>query len=196
MDALVQAIIGCIVLIVLIIVWLIVITIIFSTDDSNQNVNFWADYNDTSTSDNALILQSEQWTTLPNNGEGMFTNTSYLPESVGTLMDTSTGAFDFSGLSLGDTVYIRNDYTVSPTLNGTHLSVRYLLGQEDSQYTLEKAITTLSDGARTYRISLGIDMIYMGDDNTRNNPVYLQVLVSEEATIRNNGSVIHVIHNK
>ena len=187
-------IVGCL---IILFIWLLVTTIVFSRyKHSHSVISYWADYNDTSTTDSPVDLVSEVWTNLPNNGEGSFTNTSFMMDAgVTTLMDKSTGAFDFRELSLGDTVYIRNDYEVTPTLNGTHLSVRYLLGTGEGQYTLEKAITTLSDGARSYRISLGVDMIYMGDDNTRQNPVQLQVLTSEKATVKNNGSVVHVLRH-
>ena len=43
-----------------------------------------------------------------------------------------------------------------------------------------------------YRYSLSTDLIYMGDLNTLNNPIILQINSTAEATLVNAGSVIFV----
>jgi hypothetical protein len=151
----------------------------------------WMDYNDT-TGD--VSMTADTWTTIPNNGLGAFTNKAYPPHGITELMDVSTGAIDPSELTLGDFILIRNDFTVTPQTNNTSLDFRYTLGAGGSAYTLEQQLGRLDRGAGVgYRFSLRIDSIYMGDANTRDNPIGLQVKCSGAATLNNAGSVIEVV---
>jgi hypothetical protein len=43
-----------------------------------------------------------------------------------------------------------------------------------------------------YRFSLQQDMIYMGDTNTKNNPIGLQVKLSTDGTLVNAGTALGV----
>ena len=161
-------------------------------DEINRG-NGIADYNDTSTTASPVTLVADTWTTIPNNGAGAFTNLSYLPSGVTDLMDTSTGALDFSELDLGDNVVIRNDYTINPSTNDALLKFRYTLGAVGSEYTLEKTIGRLDSGSGIdYRFSLTTDMIYMGDTNTKDNPIGLQVNLSTDGTLVNAGTSLGV----
>ena len=151
----------------------------------------WIDYNDT-TGD--VVMSADTWTTIPNNGLGAFTNKNYPPNGVTELMDVATGAIDPTELSLGDFILIRNDFTVTPQTNNTAIDLRYTLGNGGGAYTLEQQLGRLDRGAGVgYRFSLRIDSIYMGDTNTRDNPIGLQVKCSGVATLNNAGSVIEVI---
>jgi len=153
-----------------------------------------ADYNDTSTSASPIALTANTWATIPNDGLGSFTNLAYLPDGVTTLMNTSTGAFDFSQLSLGDNCFIRNDFTINPNINNSLLSLRYELGSGGSIYTLETIIGRLDSGSnQDYRFSLTPQMIYMGDTNTKDNPIKLQVKLSTNGTLVNAGTSIGVV---
>lgn len=161
------------------------------TESANGDLNGFADYNDTT---GAISLPADTWTDIPNDGLGAFTNKSYLPTGVTELMDTSTGYIDTSELSLGDTILIRNDYTINPNTNNALLKFRYSLGTGAGSYTLEKIVGRLDSGSgQDYRFSLEPDLIYMGDDNTRLNPIKLQVFCSSNATLTNAGSAISVI---
>lgn len=151
----------------------------------------WIDYNDT-TGDVPML--ADTWTTIPNNGAGLFSNSTYPPAGVNQLLDTSTGAIDVSELSLGDFILIRNDFTVTPTINNSALEFRYTLGAGLGAYTLEQSLGRLDRGSGIpYRFSLRIDSIYMGDTNTRDNPIGLQVKCSSDATLNNAGLVIEVV---
>ena len=156
------------------------------------------DYNDTSTSTTPISLVADTWTTIPNDGLGAFTNKTYKPDgNVVELMDNSTGAIDPTGLALGDTILIRNDFTVTPGTNNASLEFRYQLGTGAGSYTLEKRLGRLDEGSgNPYRFSLNPDLIYMGDTNTRNNPITLQVKLSTSGTLVNAGSVIQLISYK
>jgi hypothetical protein len=152
------------------------------------------DYNDTT---GVINLVADTWTNIPNNGQGAFTNKAFAPDGVTELMDVATGAIDTTGLELGDTIIIRNDYTINPNTNNSLLEFRYGLGGNGGEYTLSTTLGRLDDGSgKDYRFSLKPDLIYMGDENTRTNPITLQVKLSTNGTLVNAGSVIQVIKRK
>ena len=149
------------------------------------------DYNDTT---GIITLTANTWTTIPNNGAGAFTNKAYKPEGVTELIDVATGAIDATELNLGDSILIRNDYVINPATNNSLLEFRYSLGTGADAYVLEKTVGRLDDGSgRDYRQSVSTDLIYMGDLNTRDNPIFLQVRLSGNGTLTNAGSVIQVL---
>ena len=149
------------------------------------------DYNDSSGS---FSLSANTWTDLPNDGLGSFTNKTYAPDGVTELMDSNTGYIDPTQTTLGDVLLVRNDFTVNPNTNNALLEFRYVLGGGANAYTLPTIIGRLDSGSGTdYRFTLRADKIYMGDDNTRLNPVKLQVRLSSNATVTNSGTVITLI---
>jgi hypothetical protein len=162
-----------------------------SSPQVGGDLNGFIDYNDTTGS---FSLTANTWTDIPNNGLGAFTNKNYLPTGVTELIDTSTGYIDTTELNLGDVIFIRNDFTINPNTNNSQLLFRYELGSGAGLYTLEKIVGRLDSGSgQDYRFSLTPDIIYMGDDNTRLNPIKLQVNCTSNATLTNAGSVITVL---
>lgn len=158
-----------------------------------QNGGF-IDYNDTSTSLSPVVLADNIWTLIPNNGAGAFTNKNYPPYGVTELMDVSTGKIDPTGLELGDVIYIRNDFSVTPSTNNSALLFRYTLGGPGGEYQLEKSLGRLDRGSGiAYRFSVTVDKIYMGDENTRSNFIGLEVNLTTAGTLVNAGSVISVV---
>ena len=156
-----------------------------------QPLQGFIDYNDTTGS---VLIIADTWTTIPNNGAGAFSNDTYKPLNVTKLMDVSTGAIDTTELELGDTIIIRNDFTINPNTNNALVEFRYGLGGGGNEYTLTTTLGRLDDGSgKDYRFSLTPDLIYMGDENTRLNPIILQVKLSTNGTLTNAGSVIQVI---
>jgi hypothetical protein len=151
------------------------------------------DYNDTSTTASPLALLADTWTSIPNNGLGSFTNKAYKPTGVTELMDTTTGYIDPSELDLGDVLIVRNDYIINPDGNNKSLTFRYTLGSGVDAYTLERRMGRLDEGSSVeYRFSLVTDMIYMGDANTRDNPIVIQVKLEGTGTLVNSGTAIAV----
>jgi len=163
-------------------------------DNFNEVYNYtngFIDYNDTT---GAVSLTANTWTTIPNDGAGGFSNDTYKPEGVTELMDVSTGAIDTSELHLGDAILIRNDFEINPNTNNALLEFRYQLGAGGNSYTLETTLGRLDDGSgKNYRFSLKPDLIYMGDTNTKDNPISMQVKLSTNGTLTNAGSVIQLI---
>ena len=143
---------------------------------------------------NAITITANTWTDIPNNGQGAYSNSTYKPDGVTELMDVSTGYIDVSELSLGDSILIRNDYTVTPNTNNALVSFRYVLGSGNGEYTLEKNVSRLDSGSGVgYRFSLEPDLIYMGDTNTKDNAIKLQIKMTSAGTLQNAGSVIQVL---
>ena len=156
-----------------------------------QGRNGFIDYNNT---DNPTAITADTWTTIPNDGLGAFTNKTYKPDGVTELMDTSDGSIDVSELDLGDTILIRNDFSVNPNTNNALLEFRYQLGTGGGAYTLETVIGRLDDGSgKYYRFALKPDLIYMGDTNSKDNPISLQIRLSTSGSLINAGSAIQVI---
>lgn len=148
----------------------------------------WIDYNDTTGS---FSVPADTWTDLPNNGLGSFSNDTYPPQGVAELLDTATGYIDPTELNMGDALLIRNDYLVTPQTNNTAIRFRYFLGAGAGQYPLEKREPRMDEGSGiAYPHTLDASLVYMGDTNTRDNPIKLQVKVSSPCTVVNNGSVI------
>jgi len=161
-----------------------------ATGGSVANGGFM-DYNDTT---GAINLLADTWTDVPNNGAGSFTNKTYKPDGVSELLNDSTGYINPTELNLGESILIRNDYQVNPNTNNSLLQFRYELGNGGGVYTLEKNVGRLDSGSgQNYRFSLEPDLIYMGDTNTRDNPIKLQIKLSTNGTLTNSGSVIQLI---
>ena len=155
------------------------------------------DYNDSSTSLSPVSLSANTWTDIPNDGLGAFTNLTFLPDGITTLLDVTTGYLDLSELELGDSVIIRNDFIVTPNQNRANLNFRYELGAGLGVYTLDYFVGRLDSGAGLeYRYNLYTHLIYLGDDNTRNNPIKLQLNLSKNGSFVNNGSAIQILKRK
>jgi hypothetical protein len=153
----------------------------------------FVDYNDEATAIAPINITGGVWTRLTNDGQGVFTNLRYSPDGVLPLMDTSSGAITPYKMPLGSDLKIRTDFTITPNSNNASLKFRYSLGSGLDSYTLEKSLGRLDEGAGVpYRQSLNVDYIYMGDENTRDHPIYLEVLLSTNGTVTNSGMAIEV----
>ena len=147
------------------------------------------DYNDTTGS---ISLTADTWTDVPNNGAGAFTNTTYKPDGITDVIDTSTGYLDFSELTLGSELFIRNDFKVNPNTNNALLEVRYLLGQGAGEYPLLFWSERLDNGSGIDYQRVPLFGIYMGDLNTQGGVGKLQVKLSSNGTFTNAGSYISI----
>ena len=153
----------------------------------------WIDYKDSSTTTSPLVLPAATWITLPNDGLGTGSNSTYKPDGVTTLLDTTTGYIDCSQTTLGDELLIRNDYTVVPSMNNSTLEFRYQLGSGGSLYNLDTNVAYLGNGAGIGYRHITCDNICLGDTNTINNPIILQVKCSSASTLINGGTKITLL---
>jgi len=148
----------------------------------------FVDYNNTL---EVATYPAHTWVTVPNDGRGPFSSTKYAPSGITRLMDDD-GAIVLDELNTGDVAFIRQDYEVTPTFDNSLLSSRYTLGSGQGVYTLTRNPQRLDDGAETYRYAASTDMVYVGDDNTRLNPIVFQVRCSSPFTLLNYGTAISV----
>ena len=156
------------------------------------DIGGFVDYNDASTASNPVTLLDDTWTNIPNDGAGAFSNNK-LPTGCTNLLDPSTGSILINELPIGSSIIIRMDYTVTPTTNNAALDFRYTLGSGAGSYTLETTVNRLDEGSgREYRQALVTHYIYVGDDNTKDNPIQPQVKLSGGGTLVNAGMVIEV----
>lgn len=157
--------------------------------------NGWIDYNH---SDHTPVtVPANTWHTILNDGLGPFSNDAYPPEGVNSVMNNTTGALDLTQLSIGDDIQIRNDYVVIPSINGAILELRYTLGTGAGAYTLPRAPRRLYRGAgQEEREALLTDYIYVGDSNTRDNPVYIQVKCSAQFDFFSYGLVAKITRRR
>jgi len=153
----------------------------------------FTDYNDLATSITPITLLADTWTRITNDGAGAFTNLQYPPDDVLPLMNTDTGAITPYKLPLGSDLKIRPDFTITPNSNNASLKFRYSLGSGPGAYTLERSLGRLDEGAGIpYRQSLDMNYIYMGDANTRDNDIFLEVNLSTGGSLVNAGVAIEV----
>lgn len=148
------------------------------------------DANDSVTAGSPIALVADTWTSLTNDAGGGFSNTAYLPSGITSLFNGTTGKIDPTQLALGEAILVRNDFTITPNVNGAFAEFQYTLGTGGNAYTLPVPLGTLSNGGGiAYRFQF-TDFIYMGDTNTRDNEIGLQVRCSEEGSVVNAGSAV------
>lgn len=157
--------------------------------EGNTSKFGFIDYNDT-TGD--VAITANEWTDVPNNGQGAFTNKLYRPEGVEEIIDVSTGYLDFSYLTLGSEIIVRNDFKITPQTNNSLLEVRYLLGQGAGEYPLQFLSKRLDNGSGIPYPETPIFAIYMGEENTRGGVGKLQVRLSTNGILNNAGSYISI----
>jgi hypothetical protein len=156
-----------------------------------EEMQGFADYNDATTSSAPIALSSNVWTAITNDEAGSFTNTAYLPRGVDSLF--SGNKIDPRQLELGDAVLVRYDFTLTPDINGAFVEIRMTLGTGAGAYTLPRPVGTLSNGAGYAYKTTGEFYLYMGDTNTRDNLIGLEVKCSENSSLTNAGMVIQVL---
>ncbi len=153
------------------------------------------DYNDLTTATTAIPLTSANTQyEMTNDGAGVFTNKTYALAGVADLWNTTTNRFDFTGLSLGDTVDIRVDFDVTISTTNTVIDFALELGLGASPYQLAVMTPTLFKTVQSYQM-VQFQGIYMGDDNTLLNPARLLARADKTGvTVKVNGWYIRPLH--
>lgn len=151
------------------------------------------DYSDLATQTVPVTLFSGVWTDVPNDGAGANSETGFLPDNVTSLIDVSNGYLDFTELTLGSDLIIRNSFDVNPSTNNALLESRYVLGTGLGEYTLLTSSRRLDDGSgKPYPSERGGFYLYMGNLNTLDNPGKLQVRLSSDGILERSGVAIKI----
>jgi len=163
------------------------------SDEASFQKNYGiVDYNDASTAATPITLVPDTWIDIPNDKLGAFTNELYLPDGFTSLMNAN-GELDFTELTLGSSVFIRADFSVTPNINNALLEARYVLGDGGGEYALGSFRNRLDSGSGIpYPSSKGAFFIYMGDVNTRDAVGKLQLKLSSNGTVVNKGVAIAI----
>lgn len=133
----------------------------------NATTGFF-DYNDLATSSVPISVPATlTFINLTNDGLGAFTNKLFKPSGVTDVWDSVAGVFNFSELSLGDTIGIRLDLSVTTLSPNQTVSVVLELGIGGTSYQIPFIENTFKT-AGVHNINR-YNLIYMGDVNTLNN---------------------------
>lgn len=153
----------------------------------------WFDYNDSATATTPIAVPgTSTYVYLTNNGLGAFTNKSYKPDGIEDIFNTSTNSFDFSSLSLGDTVDIRLDISVTTSTANQTVDVDLEMASgSGANYDILFAKTQFKTaGEQPINRFNGV---YMGDSNTKDFPARFKIRSDAAATVVVNGWYCRVI---
>lgn len=160
-------------------------------DTSGIRMGF-ADYSDAATSTTPISVPQGVPTVLTNDAAGPFTNTSHLPAGVTRVWNGATNQFDWSELSIGDTVDIRLDGTVVTTTPNQTFLITLVAGiGSGSEYSIPFAgAVTKSVGSVPASRFNGI---YIGNSETKDFPAELRITSDAAATVVVNGWYCRII---
>jgi len=153
------------------------------------------DYNDLATATTPITLTAANTQyEVTNDGLGPFTNKVFALSGVADLWDSATDRFDFTGLSLGDTVDIRLDFEITLANTNTVVDFALELGVGSSPYQISLISPTLHKSVTTYQIGQW-SSVYMGDTNTLQNPARLLARADKTGvSVKVNGWYIRPLH--
>lgn len=156
-----------------------------------QSVGFF-DYADLETQTTPLVLVSNVSKKLTNDTLGVSTNTSNAPYGVSSLWDSSTNTFNFSQLSIGDTIDIRFDVNVTTTVSNQIVKGYVKLGVgSPSEYILGifgQQIKTPASNTQTVFTS-----IYIGNTDLIDYPSEVYLLTENSGSAKVNGWYCRVL---
>ena len=157
---------------------------------TNAPVSGWWDYNDGSGS---IALPAGVWTTLTNDGAGANTVNTYALPGAGSVWNTGTNRFDLSNLSLGDTVDVRFQVSVTTASSNTAIDMRLVMAQGTaSEFTLPVMAETNFKTAAVHVIT-HYTGFYVGSTAVKNNPVAVQMRADALASVVVDGWYIRVV---
>ena len=152
------------------------------------------DYNDLATQTTAISIPSTStFVPLTNDEAGPYTNKAYKPSGVTDIWDSSTNRFDFSELSLGDTVDLRLSLTPIVATTNTEIEVDLELAEgSGSEYSIA-VVNPINYKTTGTKVLMALTSIYMGDTNTLNNPAFFKMKADATCTVKVNGWYCKII---
>ena len=93
----------------------------------------------------AQALTADTFLALNNDGAGAFTNTTYLPDGITSML--TDNKIDATGLALGGWLMVRSTFSITPTTNNQAIDIRYTLGAGGGAYTVGGYVGQLRLGA-------------------------------------------------
>lgn len=147
----------------------------------------WLDYNDAATAITPITITGGGGEfVLTNDGLGPFTKKSFAPAGVTDIWDVDTDLFDWSQLSLGDTIDIRLDFEVIIASVNTELYVDLHLGVGGTEIVIPFITQRNFKETGTYQ-QTRYSGIYMGAANVLDNGANFRVTADKTCTVVVNG---------
>jgi len=155
-----------------------------SDEDTTAYTEGYFDYADSATASTPVSLTSALgYVDLPNDGLGSQTNLDFLPDGVTSLMDN--GVFDFSQLSLGSEILMRVSLSATTLVNNTQIAIRMLFA--NGLYSIVwLSPLNFKNQVTNYELT-PMNMFYIGNLETLNQPAKLQIISDGVASVVVNG---------
>tara|TARA_R110000851_G_scaffold189698_1_gene340036 strand:+ start:143 stop:661 length:519 start_codon:yes stop_codon:yes gene_type:complete len=144
-------------------------------------------YNDLVTVTTPLSVSADTDTLLANDSAGVFTTVALGAQGISTIYNPVSNSFDFSKLSLGDTVFIRVDFEIITQTNNQSVNVFLDAAQGNAiNYSIEWGNEVEYKTQRTHKYAV-LSYITMLNKETIENPAQLKINTDGAASIKING---------
>jgi len=144
-------------------------------------------YTDTATQTTPLTILPDTNKKLTNDGLGAQTNLTQAPYGVSTLFNTTTNEFDFSQLSIGDTLDLRVDLSLTTTSANQKYLVFLRVGEGSvAQYDLPIFSGQIKNISSNNRI-IGNEPFSIDYQEHIDNPATLYILSDDDGSVKVNG---------
>jgi len=150
-------------------------------------------HNDLATQTTPISVTASTETKLTNDALGPFTNLSQAPYGVSNDWDSVTNSFDFSELSVGDTLDLRVDLSLTTTTANTSFTVILRVG-EGSLYEYDIIVFTGSKKLSTADFQevgeVGFSLDYA---EHLTNPASLYIIADEDMSVKVKGWYTRIV---
>jgi hypothetical protein len=150
------------------------------------------DYNDATTQTTPLTLVTNTAKKLTNDTLGTFTNVDQPPYGVSSLWDNTTNQFNFSQLSIGDTIDIRIHLVVTTTTANQKFHIDAKFGVGSSSVFTNAIYDTQVKTSGANEVSF-VAPFYIGSNDIKNYPAELYVTSDNSGSVKVNGFYIRVL---
>ena len=152
----------------------------------------YAVYDDSRAS--TLTLTAGVLTVVPNDALGTATTNDYLPLGVTNLWNAGTSSFDFSELSVGDTVEMRIIVQPTTTNNNTEIELDLYLGSGVNQYKVPFITTQNFQFSGLYEATR-YTSFPIRDEDTRISPAQFKAMADKNCTLQTDDFFVKVTRN-
>jgi len=153
-------------------------------DGVASSVNGIEDQNGTNA---AILLVSDTYSFIENNGLGPSTIINLLPGGIGPVWNIVTNSFDFSSLSVGTWITLRLDFDLTTSVANTDFAVAmdFQIGElTEFEKVLGRRFFKNNKAYLGETITFGF---YIGSDLTANTPSKIKVKTDSNSTFKING---------
>ena len=144
----------------------------------------FASYTDTNTETTKIILTSQVWTSVTNDGLKGGTNIEHLPTTATRFWDVVANEIKIDELDNSNYIIVRLQFKITPLVNDAVVSVRvFWTTQSGYEFQLTRRSGNLNEGAGIeYELSEQI-IVYKGDDDSRLGAGKIQIKCDSTADV-------------